>query len=415
METDRHPTEMTCPGRRKFLKAAGITGMGLATLGSFGCSSGTPKPEAGALPEAENPSQYRKPEQLAVASLPKGAADEEIVGAVRSVAEAATDFSWLSRGDTVFIKPVANSPNMYPATTAPQAVFGVTKLLLEKGAGKVIVGDKPGVLSVFHEKDDLDGSSREVLTTVGLHQAALDAGAEVHYFDEAGYDAYSGFHTVNPGHWKGELILPNILNQADHIVLLPRVSRHTLAGTTLGLKAAVGWLRDDSRLEFHRDADSFYDKIAEINDATVLRSKLRLALSVATQVLSTYGPDKGYVTEPDPGLVFASESLIAHDMAALGWLLWNREFETPPGEISFFSDPYTGIPSSLNRGFVGYMWGLKQWWNYKHYDAPEITSVWNEPVILRGAQLFGGMPVLEIEDVNGKLPEKVKTYIESKC
>ena len=79
------------------------------------------------------------------------------------------------------------------------------------------------------------------------------------------------------------MILPNILNHVDHVVLLPRVSRHMLAGTSLGLKAAVGWLRDDSRLEFHRDAGSFFEKIAEINDTTILRQKLRMTLSVATK------------------------------------------------------------------------------------------------------------------------------------
>ena len=77
-------------------------------------------------------------------------------------------------------------------------------------------------------------------------------------------------------------MLPDILKQVDHIILLPRVSRHALAGSTLGLKAAVGWLRDDSRLELHRDARSFLEKIVEINDTTTLRRKLRLVLTVAT-------------------------------------------------------------------------------------------------------------------------------------
>jgi uncharacterized protein (DUF362 family) len=398
-----------CPGRRHFLKTAGLTSASLMGMGILGCA-GKSVQKTSMLPL----SLSGNTEQIAIQALPKGASDEQVIQAVQRVAEASTDFSWLSKGDVVFLKTVANSPNQYPATTSPLAIRGMALLLLKKGAGKVIVGDKSGVMTVHHEKDDQDGSSREVMKTVGHHDAAIDSGAVVHCFEEAGFDEYSGFYTVNKSHWKGELILPNILNSVDHVVLLPRVSRHMLAGTTLGLKAAVGWLRDDSRLEFHRDAGSFFEKIAEINDATVLRQKLRMTLSVATKVLSTKGPDEGYVSEPETGLVFASESLLAHDMAALGWLMWNREFETPEGEMSWSSDPYTGIPSTLNRGFVGYKWGVRQWYNSEPYDPVTITSVRTDPVICRAANLWGGLPNLEFEDVTGTLPAKIKEYLAQK-
>ena len=83
---------------------------------------------------------------------------------------------------------------------------------------------------------------------------------------------------------KNELMLPNILREVDHIVLLPRVSRHILVGSTHGLKSAVGWLRDDTRLELHRDAATLMQKCAEINGLETLRGKVRLCLSVATKV-----------------------------------------------------------------------------------------------------------------------------------
>ncbi|MFZ5452692.1 MAG: hypothetical protein ACOZF2_12625 [Thermodesulfobacteriota bacterium] len=54
---------------------------------------------------------------VAVEAVAKGAAPETVVAAVKRVAEAASDFSWLSRGDVVFVKPVGNSGNRYPATT----------------------------------------------------------------------------------------------------------------------------------------------------------------------------------------------------------------------------------------------------------------------------------------------------------
>ena len=168
-----------CPGRRRFLKTAGIAGAGLVGMGIPGCSGKKVQATMTAVPVHSG-----KTDRVSIQALSKDSEDQEIIQAVRRVAEASTDFSWLSKGDTVFIKTVANSPNPYPATTSPLAIRGMTLLLLEKGAGKVLVGDKSGVMTVYHEKDDQDGSTREVMTTVGHHDAAVESGASVHYFEE---------------------------------------------------------------------------------------------------------------------------------------------------------------------------------------------------------------------------------------
>ncbi len=352
---------------------------------------------------------------VAVAAIPKGADAETVITAVKSVAAAATDFAWLSRGNVVFIKPAANSANRYPATTSPLAIRAMVRLLREKGAGRVIVGDRPGVQSVFQDAERQRGSSREVLRANGLQQAALDSGAEIHYFDEAGWNAYFADALAHENHWKGELLLPNILNQVDHIISLPRVSRHALAGATLGLKSAVGWPRDDCRLELHRDAQSFYEKTAEINDARTLREKLRLTLSVATKVQTTFGPDRGFAAEPDPGLIFGSESLMGHDMVALSWLLWNRENTTPTAQLSWFKDPYVTYPGAMNRIFVGTIWGVGAFFQTESYASIPIGSVRTDPVLARAASIWGGLPRLEVQDVSGVLPKSIRDFILEKA
>ncbi|NIS83235.1 MAG: DUF362 domain-containing protein [Anaerolineales bacterium] len=388
-----------------FLKTTGLLLMGCSLPRSSGKSGVlTPKPP---LSDAS--------ELVALKALARGMSDDAIIAAARNVSEAATDFSWLSRGDTVLIKPASNSAKRYPSTTSPLSIRAMVGLLRKKGAGRVIVADKPGVEHVYQDKEKQRSSSRKIMTINGLHQAALESGAEVHYFDEAGYDAYFGDRTVQDSHWRGELILPNILNQVDHVVLLPRVSRHVLAGTTLGLKAAVGWLRDDSRLELHRDAKSFFEKTAEINDATVLRQKLRLVLTVATKVQTTFGPDRGFAAEPDPGLVFGSESLLAHDMISLGWLLWSREYATPKGQIAWHRDPYLSYPGTFNRLFVGYIWGLRQLLRSETYGTVPIRSVRTDPVISRAATIWDGLPRLELEDVGGDLDGNIRAYLEDKA
>jgi len=353
---------------------------------------------------------------VALEAVAKGAGPERVVAAVKRVAESASDFSWLARGDVVFIKPAGNSGHRYPATTSPLAVQAMVSLLREKGAARVIVGDKSGVQYVYQDDRGQRGSTRQLFTQNGLHQAALDSGAEVHYFDEAGYAAYFGDHLEHPqGHWRGGLMLPDLLTRVDHVVLLPRVSRHVLAGSTLGLKAAVGWLRDDSRLELHRDARSFLEKIVEINDTTTLRQKLRLVLTVATKVQTTFGPDRGFAAEPDPGLVFASESLLAHDMMALSWLLWNREYETPAAHLSRLQDPYRTYPGAMNRAFVGYIWGLGELLHAETYPTSPISSVATDPVLSWAAHLWGGFPHLDLHEVKKPLPSSLKKYLLEKA
>lgn len=388
--------------RRSFMKT-----MGLCSLGTLAASCHSiPKPVDGEAPAISD-----KSELVSLAAIGKGASEEQVLKAVRRAAESATDFSWLSRGDVVFIKPASNSANIYPATTSPDSVRAMVKLLLEKGAGSVLVGDMPGVQSVRQTKDMQKGWSRNILKKNGIHSAALDAGAEVFYFDEAGYDAYFGDTTGQASHWKGALYLPAILQQVDHVVLLPRVSRHALAGTTLGLKAAVGWLRDDSRLELHRDAESFYEKTAEINDASVLRQKLRLILSLGTKVQTTYGPDRGYAVEPDPGLVIASESLLAHDMVSQRWLLWNRENLTPQSRKSWLYDPYVSFPGMWNRFFVLSIWGLGAMAQSGTYPGAHITSAGTDPVLSRAAAIWGGFPRLELEVAEGVIPHNIMNYL----
>ena len=391
--------------RRTFLKIAGVSSLGVLGFGCRNVRGEAVRPK---------PSFSDATEQVSVAAVSRGANYDQVRGAIFRVAEAATDFSWLSGGDAVFIKVASNSPNKYPATTSPYAVAAMVELLRRKGAGRVIVGDMPGVQTVYQDKDRQRGSSRETLTQNGLQQAALDAGAEVHYFEEAGYDAYFGERTEHESHWKGEVLLPAILNQVDHVVLLPRVSRHALAGTTLGLKAAVGWLRDDSRLELHRDARSFMEKTADINDLKVLRQKLRLTLSVSTKVQTSFGPDKGFAAEPDPGLVFGSESLLAHDMTALGWLLWNREHATPPNQLSWYRDPYITYPGAMNRIFVGTIWGLQAFFNCESYSTVPILSVGTDPVLVRAASIWNGFPRVHLETAAGALPEPIVRYVIEK-
>ncbi|MCL4369127.1 MAG: DUF362 domain-containing protein [Actinobacteria bacterium] len=318
-------TSLPSISRRDFLKLAGAAGI-LAGTGQLGRLPGAAEAGGTSLPTPAS--------DLRVASawIPKGgyvnAGDT-----FQQVVEAATDFSWLSRGDRVFIKLALNSGSPYPSTTDPWALHLMIRMLQEKGAGKVVVGDQSGPI-VNWTPPQQRGSSRECARTAGLLQVIEENGAEPVFFEERGWDAVIETTPVGEHHWPEPLLVTSLVEEVDHIVYMPRVSSHMLGEITSGLKLPVGFLRNDSRRVFHGAGESFYAMYEEINHVPEIESRRRLIVSSGRLVLSMRGPDGGPVTEPDYGLVFASEYLLAHEMLAYAWLQWNREFATPPDELA---------------------------------------------------------------------------------
>lgn len=388
-----------CPrmGRRDFGKAALL---GAAALPINRALAGLP---------ASGPQS-----RVSLADVPRGSNAETIARAVREAALAVTDFSWLSRGDTVLIKPVLNSGNPYPSTTSPDGLKAMVELLREKGAGKVLVCDMSGIEHVKLTPDNLKGSSRGLARNAGLLAAAEASGAEPYFPEEEGWEAFSEEVPEKGGSWKSVIMMPRILKEVDHIVLMPRCGRHVLAGSTLGLKAGVGWWRTDSRLEYHRDASTFHEKTAEANTVPSLLEKQRLVLTVADKVLTTFGPDDGYVVEPETGLVYASTSVVAHDMVSLAWLIENRKL-APDSEIGMIKDPNTSefMVHNGNRLVVGWLGGVREAARAEKLLRYDLNAIWDDRVLGRAFEIFGGVPRLDLVDPEGTVPLKVKEKISA--
>lgn len=387
--------------RRKFLKlAAGASAMAVCPFkGNVHASTAEPTSHEPLVPGPKT--------KVFLAGVNKGASEKAVKLAVRACAEAATDFAWLSRGDTVFIKPVINSGNPYPATTSPAAVAAMIELLKERGAKRVIVGDMSGVEHVRFSPTGISGSSRKLMETSGIAGAVKAAGAELCFFEEAGWDAFHAETPMAGSHWKNGLMLPNILKEVQHIVLIPRCGRHVLAGSTLGLKAAVGYWRHDTRLEYHRNAATFHEKTAEGNTVETLRTKQRLVLTAADKVLATCGPDKGYVFQPEHGLVIASESVVSHDMVSLAWLLENRR-NMPTSEKDDFQDTSNILSRIGNHVVVNWLGGLEQAFSSEQFIKNPVNAVWDDRTLNRAYEIFGGVPGVTLEDANGAVPVELK-------
>jgi len=271
------------------------------------------------------------------------------------------------------------------------------------------VGDMCGIEHVKLSQEGLSGSSRRLMEASGMAQAAQAAGAELHFFEESGWDAFYEDFPAAGSHWKQGLMMPSILKEVDHIILMPRCARHVLAGSTLGLKAAVGYWRTDTRLEYHRDAATFQEKTAEGNAVDSLLKKQRLVLSAADKILTTFGPDKGFVFQPEIGLVMASESVVAHDMVSLAWLLENR-LAVPSSEKEGFKDPYRSqvMVSAANHWVVNKLGGLGQAVDSERLTRNDINTIWDDRVLNRAYQVFGNMPAVVLESVNDVVPQAVK-------
>ena len=386
--------------RRDFLKAVAAVSA-LAVCGSTESSGAS----EGAL-QGKPPASDRKA-RVVLSGVTKGAFEAVIKSAVRESALAVSDFSWLSRNDAVFIKPALNSGLSYPSTTSPVAIAAMVALLKEKGAGRVLVGDMSGIEHVKLSPTGISGSTRKLMEAAGIAKAAQAAGGELYFFEEAGWNAFYEDQMTAGAHWKNGLMMPNILKDVDHIILMPRCGRHVLAGCTLGLKAAVGYWRTDTRLEYHRDAATFHEKTAEANTARTLLQKQRLVVSAADKILTTFGPDKGYVHQPETGLIIASESVVAHDMVSLAWLLENRH-HIPADKKDGFVDTSPLVARLANYLVVGKLGGWGPAIASDTLVKNDLQTIWDDRMLNHAFQISGGAPKLIIDAANRILPADLK-------
>ena len=395
--------------RREFL--LGTTGLALATV----------LPTCSHTNKTTVQTQKTEPEIASVTDQELGVScawidkDEHKVAyeLFRKVVEATTDFSWLSKGDRVLIKIALNSGKKYPATTDPWAIHCMVKLLKEKGASKILVGDQSGYGTVRWTKDQKEGSSRQLAKEAGLLKAIEDSDAEPCFFEEYGWDYYRTAIPDGNHHWNKPMMLTALLDDVDHIIYLPRVASHILAGNTLGFKLAVGFLRGDSRGEFHRGGKHFYAMYEEINQIPTLKSKLRLIVSSGRSVLTLFGPNDGPIAKPDYGLLIASDDLLAHEMMAYAWLQWNRQFETS----SFSNMTMGGLTqkrSYHNKRFSDHMWPEKDGHGTPAIDYFEPGNLYNHPAIVNYLKRMGGLPrKIAVEELNRHPDQSVIEFLQN--
>ena len=436
--------------RRKFLEVTAATAGGIAAhsllLNLSGCGSddSTSAPpggndggshDAGSDDAAVGDADSGEPSTDAGTSVPDPLAPGDVLlglyasssipkpeDAVRA-ALASLDLGWLKTGDSVFVKLASNSGNAHPAVTSPAAVTALCAELFERGAGRVVVGDQSGVEGVRLAEGEIRfGSTKALMEENGLYDAITAAGAEAHFFDDQGYE--TGYFEATPPdghHWSEPMMIPKIIEQMDHIVYLPRMSSHAVAGYSHGLKSAVGWLRDDGRYHIHNDAASIHEKYAEINYCTEIASRLRLVLTFAEAMMLHFGPDTGTVAVVNPRIVIASSDIANHDALTVA-LLRHIDQITPqdPGLPFPYGDGATAnmlnqlLVTSLIEGATGIPWGD----GGEGYTPLTAHQYWEGIAADRGLsrayELQGGVPqTIRVRLAGAELDSELRAVIEA--
>jgi len=260
--------------------------------------------------------EFAAEQAKAVVGIARG---ETIGQAVRTAVELAGGLDAIKGGQTVLIKPNVNSGDAHPASTNPEVLHEVIKLVWERDPRQVIVGDR----SMYRR------NTMEEMKRAEIDQATFDAKAELMAFD---YMRWIYMKPAQSAHWKSGYHVAEIISQVDHIVNVPVIKTHRLAWFTMSMKNFVGIIHANDRIFMHgklgnrrgkskeaaskhkADYPAFAKMIAELG----LIAKPTLNIMDGTKAFVSEGPSRGDTVEPK--LIVAASDRIATDVTGLGIL-----------------------------------------------------------------------------------------------
>jgi uncharacterized protein (DUF362 family) len=279
--------------------------------------------------------------------------------AVRSAVRLAGGMEFIREGQTVLIKPNVCGAVKLPATTNPEVLYAVIKLVAERGPRRIIVADR----SFSAQFVDTTPKTIDVMKRVGhidaVEQAKLDAKAPVvaigledaaAEFELLGLPADTPhWRRVRPEratHWPNGFELAELLFRVDHVINVPVIKTHFQAWFTMSMKAFVGMSHHRARKEFHsawvgegslfdqkrsasrrrgikKDPDAEAREIAPfVNRIAELNLGITPALNIldGTESFVFGGPSSGDTAAGK--LIVASRDRIAADATGVAVLKW---------------------------------------------------------------------------------------------
>ena len=229
---------------------------------------------------------------------------DDILKSVKVAVELAGGLG-IREGSTVLIRPNANTGDLPPGSTNPEVLRGAIREVRKCRPDKIIVAEK-SMTSLDTEK---------VMKKLGLWQVAESEGVD----EVLTFDQVKRWHMKPDGasSWPMGFYVPEMLASVDYMVALPVIKTHWTATFTMGLKSQISITADQDRMQLphgqHRPL-LFGNMIAEAN----LVYKPDFYISDATKCFVTEGPNIGTLREP--GLIIASQDVIANDVVGLSLL-----------------------------------------------------------------------------------------------
>lgn len=202
------------------------------------------------------------------------------------------------KGKTILVKPNVVSGEKNPATTNPDVVGSLVKILYEYGAQKVYVGD----MSAFRTL-----STTRNMKKNRIKQAAEENGAEVITFEDFGWVEVD----LPKNQYIKKAYVTEWIFRPDIIINLPVIKTHRSASYSITLKNFIGCTHLKQR-PYLVDPVHWEEVVAEFNAAYTPD----LNIVDGTVSMIEGGPWEG--TPADTNLIIASGDRVAADIVGLG-------------------------------------------------------------------------------------------------
>ncbi len=208
--------------------------------------------------------------------------------------------SFVSTGDVVFVKPNMSWDRVpkLAATTNPEVVNKIVKMIFDSGARKVIVAD------------NTCADARRCYKHSGVPEAAREAGAEVPFMEERKF-----VKTELNGEVLKEWAVYRDVLEADKTINVPIAKHHGLSGVTLSMKNLMGLIGGRRNLLHQKLSESIVDL------ANFFRPQLTILDAV--RILTDHGPQGGSLSDVKKlDLIAASTDMVRID--AFGISLFDK-------------------------------------------------------------------------------------------
>ncbi len=263
------------PVTMKITRRDALAASASVALSGAACTSS----RAAAAPPVVQPSSFLRPSTNLVAVV-RPSQHQSLAEAVRAVIAAAGGLGFIRDGQTVLLKPAANSAQRYPATTDPEVLLEVAKAVQERG-GRPFIADR----TMFR------ASTNETFDKLGYFEVAAQAGIACRPLDD---EPVVGLQHSDAVHWGGVVPIYAAVAAADHVINLCTPRTHQLGDFTMAQKNWVGVVDSSARLGMHFPS-GFKQRLAELS--LVLRPSL--VLMDGRKGFTDGGPDSGDVASFD--------------------------------------------------------------------------------------------------------------------